>query len=743
MFFRFSAILLLSLLLTLQVDAAPKVEPQTEVIRQEGVSIQMKVHPGFGGYYRSSIPFPVTVDIFNGSERAFDGFLRIDTTMWVPRTRYYTKVHVERNEEKQFHLYVFENTVSDLNVVLENNSGQVVLNKNATIKDVSLINGVLLLSLSENPEDFDFLHAVTIPGFQKFLFAPDQYNPLLATEYNLSSVFVCREIPSSMSDSQLGWMNFSAIYCDLASYANMNDNLKSYLKTWVRLGGELMLYPSGRDLNESEISKINGDLFLPFTVKGKLTTRKISGSGDALVNSVSNPGIDFKMDTATILYSINEHPDPIVASVVSGTGGITVFRFMPSELNQNRLREWVDILFQLDLLTPYPYYSTFHREFMNAVSRRTSVGDHIPQSGNEISRGISSVVLRYIISMLLSIVLVAGVGAWMISAGKRSLYFKLVMPILIVLILFGPLIVSKKAHLVLPRHFEGFHLLNFNGDETHPTLFCSYVVKKVYSQEGTLKLQTEKGNSFYDEMVSGYGAQAPNLVVNSDSPGSIKSLELTGEPFRYFISMCDDDSSGSIDGRFWPGDDGKLHYEINNRTSMNLTNCEIEKYGPGGMSDEIPRMLPDMAPNQTLTGILTDERDDQTLDNNKLLNFSESLIDGIFSANSRLELFYTLEGKLSGMAFKPGKQIEAYSGELQFFAWTQDFKRNPSINGSALTGPETTLVVAKLKNELPAESRRFDVDLNTLIPQEPNVTTSVTDSTNDPSSNAPAESNSN
>lgn len=743
MFFRLSAIILLSLLLTLHVDAAPKVEPQTEVIRQEGVSIQMIVHPGFGGYYRSSIPFPVTVDIFNGSEKTFDGFLRIDTTMWIPRTRYYTKVHVERNEKKQFHLYVFENAVNELNVVLENNAGQVVLNNNATIKDVSSINGVLLLTLSENPEDFNFLHAATIPGLQKFLFAPDLYNPLLPTQYNLSSVFVCREIPSSMSDSQLGWTNFSAVYCDLASYANMDDNLKSYLKTWVRLGGELMLYPSGRDLNESEISKINGDSFLPFTVKGKLTTRKVTGSDAALVNSVSDPGIDFKMDTVTILYSIDEFPDPIVGSVVSGTGGITILKFMPSELNRNRLREWIDILFQLDLLTPYPYYSIFHREFMSAVSRRTSVGDHILQSGNEISRGISSVALRYIITMLLSIVLVAGVGVWMISAGKRSLYFKLVMPILVVLILFGPLIVSKKAHLLLPRHFEGFHLLNFNGDETHPTLFCSYVVKKVYSKEGTLKLQTEKGNSFYDEMVSGYGAQAPNLVVNCDSPGSIKSLELTGEPFRYFISMCDDDSSGSIDGRFWPGDNGELHYEINNRTAMNLTNCEIAQYGPGGMPDDTPRMLSDMAPNQTLTGILPDERDDQTLDNNKLLNFSESLIDGIFSANSRLELFYTLEGKLSGMSFKPGKQITAYSGELQFFAWTQDFKRNPSVNGSELAGPETTLVVAKLKNKLPAESCRVDVDLNTLIPQNPYEITAETDSTDDPSSNMPADSNSN
>jgi hypothetical protein len=288
-----------------------------------------------------------------------------------------------------------------------------------------------------------------------------------------------------------------------------------------------------------------------------------------------------------------------------------------------------------------------------------------------------------------------------------------------VLILFVPLIVSKKASIILPRHFEGFHLLNFNGDETHPTLFCIYIIEKLFPQEGTLKLQTEGGYSFYDEMVSGFGAQAPNLVVNCEPPGSVRSLELSGEPFRFFISMCDDDNSGSIDGRFWPGEDEKLHYEINNRTSMNLTNCEIAQFGPGGMPDETPRMLPDMAPNQTLAGILADERDDQTLDNNMLLRFSESLQDGIFSADSHLELFYMLEGRLTTMAFKPGKQARAYSGELQFFAWTKDFKRNPTINGSELSGPETTLVTVKLKNELPVDLRSYDVDLNTLITQEP------------------------
>jgi hypothetical protein len=699
------------------VDAAPKVEPQTEVIRQEGVSIQMKVHPGFSGYYRSYTPFPVTVDIFNGSERAFDGFLRIDTTKWIPRTRYYTKVHVERDEEKQFHLYAFENTVRELNVVLENNTGQVVLNKTAPIRDATLTNDVLIFSISENPRDFDFLHAVTIPGLKRFLHARGFYSPLLSTEYNLSSIYINREIPSGISTSQLEWVNFSAVYCDLASYANMDDNLKSYLKTWVRLGGELMLYPSGRDLTESETVKINGDSFLPFTVKGKLTTRKITGSGDALVNSVSDPGFDFKTDSVTMYYSIDEYPDPVVASATSGTGGITVFRFMPSELNQKRLREWIDILFQLDLLTPYPYYSTLHRQFMNAVL--TSVGSHIPTESDEVLSGISNVLLRYIISMVFSIGLVAGVGVWMIKTGRRSLYFKAVLPVLVVLLLFTPLIISKKANLVLPRHFEGFHLLNFNGDETRPTLFCTYVIEKLFPQEGTLKLEAANGYSFYDEMISGYGAEAPNLVVNCDPPGSVRSLELTREPFRFFISMGNDDNPGSIDGRFWLGEDEKLHYEINNRTSLKLSNCEIAQCGPAGMSNETPRTLPDMAPDQTLTGILTDQRDDQTLDNDLLLKFSESLPGGIFPADSRVQLFYTLEGMLNSMSFKPSKQPKAYSGELQFFAWTRDFERNPSVNGSSLAGPETTLVVAKLKNEIPVDLRRFDVDINTLITFEP------------------------
>ncbi|MFH1515795.1 MAG: hypothetical protein ABIG42_10100 [bacterium] len=686
---------------------------------QEGVSIQMAVHVGFEGYFRENIPAPVWIEIFNGSETYLDGELSIDTKKWVPPATYTHEVHVPPGQIRVYQMYIFEGVTTSVDVGLNNSKGRMILKKSVPVIAVNSERGILILNICENPDVFNFLDLITIPGLRRFKNAPLNLQTVIRSDYNLSLITIVSEYPPQLSQNVTAWDALSSVFCDLRSYINLKPDLKIRLMQWVNLGGELLLFPPNDKLTSDEITQLNKDSFLPFRIKAyQNSTGKLKY--DLVDPNKLDSVLDIEYESSAIAYNFGEGTHTLITSSASQSGGITLFGFHPDAMNLEKLDVWIEVMFQLGLLTPYPHRYGVYRTIMQLVSGQSGRGSHIPTREERFLKGIMTFGLRLFLTVILPTLIILLVGVQFFRIEKKMLFLYYILPILIIVSVFIPTLAVKKAKIDI-RQFEGYHLLQLAKGDLPSALNSYLVISKKFPQSGKIKLNRKEDFSFYDEIISPWTGDHPVLQVDCTPPGTIETSENSPEEYRVMLGISEKTQTGSINGeiKFMPN--GSFKYKIRNDTDYKLTNCEFYPYGLHLMPVQLPRMLPDMEPGQILEGKNEELRDDATVDNKDVFIFSNELGKRIFSPETRQELMYSFEARVQDTAYKLNRPWYAYLDEALFFAFTKDYRSGLKINGNDVIGPEVTLIYTRLDVEYPDHFERNKIDdISTLFEDAPN-----------------------
>lgn len=711
-------ILFLTGLLTSQIVLASQ-DDSTQISGQEGVSVQMDVTVGFDGYYRTEIPTPLRVRIFNGGESFFNGKVVIKTKTWVPDAIYSHKVNIPPGETEILDMFIYEGKANETDVILLNTRNRIVQQRTVEIHKADIDRDALVLLMSDNPDDFKFLDSLSIQRLWKFKSAPLGFST--GTQFDLSSVNIVKEIPPFLYNRTTAWDQLSAVYCDLGKYINLDPDLKKNLQAWVNLGGELLLYPPAAKLDDSEIDAINSDSFLPFKVLGYSSSGAAIDDKYQLINTQNDGFVcDVEYSSTTLVYEFADESLPLIASMVSQSGGIVLFRFHPSAINTDKVLEWVEIFFQLGLLTPTSYKADLHRGFMRLVEFRRGRGSHVQTEEERISSGIHYLGEKYLLKLILPLTVIWLVGGFCLRRGRKMLFLYYILPVLILIVVFLPQALIRKSPMDV-RQFEAYHFINLAGKGMPAVISSNYIIGKLFPQSGKLVISSPDGFSFYDEMVILPLGKHPVLEVDCTPPGSLSSNEITPENLRFMMGSSESSEIGSVDGAIKVSANGDVEFEITNNTGLKLVNCEIFPYKLHFGIQQLPRMISDMNPGQTVKGFITGKKDDGSIDNDDIRKFVAELDDGIFSFATREELFFRFETRAAGSAFKLNRPYYAYSDVAQFYASTLDFSKHLTLNGSPINGPEVTFVLGKLDIELPDEYQNVHTrDIFLLLPDAPN-----------------------
>jgi len=713
-------ILLLTGLLTSQTVLASR-DDSTKISGQEGVSVQMDVTVGFDGHYRTEIPTPLTIRIFNGGESFFNGKAVIKTKKWIPNAIYSYKVNIPPGETAILDMFIYEGAASELEAILLNKRNRVVQQRTVEIHKADIDRDALVLLISDNPDDFKFLDSLIIQRLWEFKSAPRGISTGTPRQFDLSFVNIAKEIPPFLYNKTTAWDQISAVYCDLGKYINLDPDLKRNLQAWVNLGGELLLYPPAAKLNKSEIEAINNDSFLPFKVLGFSSSVAAIDDKYQLINT-QNAGFvcDVEYSSTTLVYEFADESSPLIASMVSQSGGITLFRFRPGAINTEKMEEWVEIFFQLGLLTPTSYKAKLHRDFTQMVEFRREKGSHVQTEEERISSGVYYLCVKYLLKLVLPLVVIWLVGGFCLRRGRKMLFLYYILPVLILIAVFLPQALIRKSSLDV-RQFEAYHFVNLAGKGMPAVVGSNYIIGKLFPQSGKLVISSPDGFSFYDEMVILLLGKHPVLEIDCTQPGSLTTDEITPENFRFMIASSESSEIGSVDGAIRISANGDVEFEITNNTGWKLVNCEVFPYKLHFGISRTPRKIPDMNPGQTVKGFITGKKDNSSIDNSEIKEFVAEMDDGIFSFTTREELFYRFETLVSGSAFKLNRPYYAYSDVAQFYASTMDFSKHLTVNGSPINGPEVTFVLAKLNVELPDEYQNVHTrNILMLLPDAPN-----------------------
>ena len=713
-------ILLLTSFLTSQIVWASR-DDSTQRSGQEGVSVRMDVTVGFDGYYRTEIPTPLIVRIFNGGESFFNGKVVIQTKKWIPDAIYSHKVNIPPGETEIVDMFIYEGAASELEAILLNARNRVVQQRTVEIHQADIVRDALVLLISDNPDDFKFLDSLSIQGLWEFKSAPRGISTGNPRQFDLSSVNIAKEIPPFLYNKTVAWDQLSAVYCDLGKYINLDPDLKKNLQAWVNLGGELLLYPPAAKLNESEIEAVNSDSFLPFKVLGFSSSDAAIDDKYQLINTQNDGFVcDVEYSSTTLVYEFADESSPLIASMVSQSGGITLFRFHPGAINTEKIREWIEIFFQLGLLTPTSYKADLHRGFMQSVEFRRGRGSHVQSEEVRISNGIYYLCVKCLFKLILPLVVIWLVGGFCLRRGRKMLFLYYILPVLVLIAVFLPQALVRKS-LLDARQFEAYHFVNLTGNSMPAVVSSNYIIGKMFPMSGKLVISSPDGFSFYDEMVIPQIGKHPVLEVDCTPPGSLTTNEITPENFRFMMASSESSEIGSVDGAIRISANGDVEFEITNNTELKLVNCEIFPYKLHFGAARTPRKIPDMNPGQTVRGFITGKKDDSSIDNDEIRKFVVEIDDGIFSFSTREELFYRFESLASGLAFKLNRPYYAYSDVMQFYASTLDFSKHLMVNGSPIDGPEVTFIMAKLNVELPDEYQNVHTrDIFLLLPDAPN-----------------------
>jgi hypothetical protein len=696
-------------------------EKETIISGQEGIGVQVDVKAGFEGIFRSSIPFPVEVYVFNANPSNLQGKLSISTSNWIPPCEYILSIDVPSETTMCYEMFIYERSSNELTVRLLNSRNEPVLEEKVAIREKDIERSNVLLVLSENPDDFSFLDEIAVPGLNIYRTqarARSNFPP----NFNLSGIHVIRSMPPHLKSKIYAWESINSVFCDLKTYAGLDETTLMYLKDWVLLGGELILYSTGSELDSDTLEKINADDFLPFRITG---FSNISKNDSTMENGIIHleknskiPDVQHKKASDQIYF--REYDKYLISSYIQGAGGITLFHFDADSINPKAVVKWVQVLFQLGILNTQPMQFGIRNWFNGTITQGAARLGYVPLESEKYFQGISNILSRSVILFLVPVAIVICLMYVAFRRKKQIAFILYVLPVTIVLTLIIPDLLTERADFSA-RQLDVFSLLQLSDDKMPSPVYSVILTSKAFPDVGILRVESPGELSFYDEMVNAYLGTKPKLLVDNTPPGSLESSERTTEPFRALLLESEIDGIGIVDGKVEILSDGSIRYELINNTDFNLVNCEIltiKQVMDGSPSSAIP----DMKPGEKISGLVQPVRENITQDNANLMKFARQFHSALFDSEDIREILYSLESGIISSAYRSGKHVNLYSDELLFYAWTADFKKKMQVDEIMNNNPQITAVMQHLKMEKPVgEYLVTDEDIESIIKSQPVV----------------------
>ena len=693
--------------------------------------IDMNVLAGFEGYYKSEIPIPVTIEITNGEDKTFDGRIVISSRRWVPRSTYARDVHLEPLEKRTYDMMVYEGVARDiigrlininLTVNLLDKRNRTVTAKTVLIKPLWTEVDTLILSISSEPNNFNFLESEESIGLKQFKASldPNFSTSFPERQFDILRIKVVKSAHPMLSRDLRAWKALSSVFIDLESYIRLDDEFKKRLSSWVRLGGDLLLYPPSKGINGETINQLRNDPLIDFIDWNIVESEEvISSNKDLLLKEGSKrflkPGNPLRHVNGYVIPPVRY---PLVYSAVQDSGTVTLLCFNPQYINESKASKWIDLFFQLGLLTPTPEEYKPIRQFHTGFFERSGRGEHVPSEDYQELRSRLSSLYRFSMTYLLPIFLIGILAFIFYRSGRKSIFLFRVLPFLIIVSLLLPVMVIRIKF--GKRNFEAVHFMYSTTQGMPSNLDSIFMIRKCFPEIGSLKINAGNDSMVFDEYVSGNNRSVADIMVLEGQNGYLLSNEKTYEPFRVIITESEIDNGNLVDGTVSELPDGSWKYEITNHSSYHLTNCEIF---PFDVLIKSPRMVDDIPPKATIKGMITGARDNNEIDNERIDKFVRNLPQSIFDHKLITELIYGLEALAVSSSYKIYHDAHQNSDSLIFFAWTDDFQSGLKVCDSPARGTEVALVIARLKIT-PAGRKPLlkIINIEKLIETQPNRT---------------------